>query len=201
MTAGIDESVRVRKFINLPAPVVWWEDRTTRPNWTRIDYGPAEVRSVSTESRIRWVFPVDTVVGEVLSMQVGTDWLPFEIRTRTKEPDDWGVDVLRPFVDPADLREAVGGDLRPYIVRQLTLVAHDSHHPRSVIRRQIDQWELTGPDQLTRELLLRPFESSLGEPWMVSGLVAPDTYEAIAGLDRFRVPAVPSDSWHPLQLV
>ena len=89
----VGDGTRSAKFLLLPRqpnsdepwPVVWFQ-----PN-----------------ALIGWVFPKDTVIGEVLYLQHGDEWLVFEIRTRTREINDWAVDVFRPFPSQASLVQAL----------------------------------------------------------------------------------------------
>jgi hypothetical protein len=72
-------------------PVVWWWRRPT--SWHR---------------RIEWMFPKDTVIGEVLFKVAGDGrWFPFEIRTRTRRIDGWTFDAFRPFPTAASLADAL----------------------------------------------------------------------------------------------
>lgn len=76
-------AVSTVKFVALPRvrdvllPVVYWREG--------LEY--------------RWVFPRRTMVGEVLYLSHPSNGhrYVFEIRTRTKEPDQWTVNVLRPY--------------------------------------------------------------------------------------------------------
>jgi hypothetical protein len=61
-------------------------------------------------NRIDWVFPVGTVLGEMMFMvNANNEWLPFEIRTRERLIDDWHSNAYRPFTEAAafakELRE------------------------------------------------------------------------------------------------
>jgi hypothetical protein len=73
------------------APVVWWWRQPT--SWHR---------------RIEWMFPAGTVFGEVLfKVADGGEWVPFEIRTRTRGVDGWTVDAFRPFPTAESLADAL----------------------------------------------------------------------------------------------
>jgi hypothetical protein len=58
--------------------------------------------------RYEWMFPKDTIVGELLFI-VAADgqWYPFEIRTRKRLIDDWTVDVYRPFPTAESFAQAL----------------------------------------------------------------------------------------------
>lgn len=58
--------------------------------------------------RIEWLFPVGTVLGEVLYLiDPSGERLCFEIRTRVRELDRWRSDVFRPFPRATDLADAL----------------------------------------------------------------------------------------------
>jgi hypothetical protein len=93
------EGVTTFKFISLPKddggkarPIIYFRKRM--PSDRKAGYG--------------WLFPVDTVIGEVLAFDRGGGKLiPFEIRTRTRELDNWGVNVYRPFPTAKSLADAI----------------------------------------------------------------------------------------------
>ncbi len=151
-----------------PLPVVWHRKRL--PGDSSTGYA--------------WLFPVGTVVGEVLLMR-GPDDIrcTFEMRTRTRESDSWGVDVFRPFPRAVDLAERIK-QLRPNWQENESLVAlcrhleepveFDTHtlSDRQPGRRTFSQSagidnlpELTD-NQLVSELLTKTvFRSALGGHW------------------------------------
>jgi hypothetical protein len=72
-------------------PVAWWWYEPS--GWTQ---------------RIRWMFPVGTVFGELMFIVgPGDELFPFEIRTRTRAIDAWIVDAHRPFVEAEELATAL----------------------------------------------------------------------------------------------
>ncbi|MDA7979830.1 MAG: hypothetical protein MPJ50_13765 [Pirellulales bacterium] len=169
-----DESGRTR-------PVVWYRSRL--PGDSSAGYA--------------WLFPVGTLVGEVLYMK-GSDGrgYTFEVRVRNREEGAWGVDVFRPFPEASDLAEAVK-ERRPDWAddEQLAeLVAHlesknampkrtlaDDQPGRSVFRQQMGVDKLPPMnDTLVAELLTGTvFKSALADYWRIdeAGLVtfAPTT--------------------------
>lgn len=90
-------SMEVVNFWHIPRaggellPVVWWQ---RDPN--------------DLTHRVEWVFPKGTVLGELMFLvdESGT-WHPFEIRTRTRELEEWVVDAHRPFPRATDLADAL----------------------------------------------------------------------------------------------
>jgi hypothetical protein len=95
--AGAKNDAFVVDFWHVPRqagallPVVWWKRQPT--SWHR---------------RIEWMFPRDTVLGEVLfKVADGGEWYPFEIRTRTRRVDGWSVNVFRPFRTAEELAVAL----------------------------------------------------------------------------------------------
>lgn len=92
--AGSREDVlRVADFWRLPRdesgrvlPVVHWQ---RDPN--------------SITHRVEWMFPVGTVLGELLfQVDASGEWFPFEIRTRVRRIDGWSSNVFRPFPTAED---------------------------------------------------------------------------------------------------
>lgn len=62
-------------------------------------------------SRVHWVFPVGTRIGEVLLVNFpDSDSLVFEVRVRTRLIDGWDNQVYRPFPTATDLAERIKKD-------------------------------------------------------------------------------------------
>lgn len=181
VTAGVDkQSTKILKFLYLPPgrPVVWWVDRV----W----FGHAV--NVPPQERIRWTFPVDTVVGEILYMQTAAGWQPFEVRVRTRETDDWGAAIYRPYAESADLSHQLsrlGYEPHRLYLGQRLVTASDPHHTDYQViddRFQVDVYQ--HDLDLASRLLGRPFERSMS-PWSAAGLVAPPGYRGgLAGVER-----------------
>ncbi len=68
-------------------PVIWWRSGS---HW-------------------HWVFPIGTVIGEVLIMRApeGGEWYVFEIRSRERQKSGWSTEIFRPFPTANDLAAAV----------------------------------------------------------------------------------------------
>ena len=67
-------------------PIVWWKE------------GYA----------YHWMFPIGTVLGEVLLQQADSgDQVVFEVRMRRRHDDHWHADAFRPFPSASDLEEAI----------------------------------------------------------------------------------------------
>lgn len=99
--AGTDEvkNVRVINFWSPPKqggsvmPVKWWKE--------------------SSRGRWRWVFPVNTVFGEVLFQKAPNgQYYVFEVRTRTRYRDGWDVNMFRPYPTARSMADAIK-KLRP----------------------------------------------------------------------------------------
>jgi hypothetical protein len=144
-----------------------------------------------------WVFPVGTVVGEVL-IQEGPDGrgYAFELRTRTRERGEWAVDAFRPFPTPESLAAAIKRQpdysadptLRVAVARLLSpggratageLVAR---HPRPSFRQTalVEELPPLPPRLVARLLTGTPFRSALGTSWRDAGqhtAAAPTTRE------------------------
>lgn len=131
-----------------------------------------------------WYFPVGTVIGEVLTMRspAGADYT-FEIRTRERESDDWGVEIYRPFptsqsladgikalrpsweTDPA-LRDAVSRLESPRAMNVLNLTDRRLH-PGFVlnINEAVDELPALDAKLVSELLLAATFEPSSAEFW------------------------------------
>ncbi len=163
------------RFLSLPAdatgdqrPIVWYKERMRG----------------DTRKGYVWLFPVGTVVGEVLRMKSPSGkYYTFEMRMRVREQDDWGIDVYRPFRNAESLAQRIK-ELRPAWRKQpklAKLVKHleepmamakqtlsDRKHPRKAFRQTsgIDQLPAIDDDELVAELLTTtPFKSVVGEIW------------------------------------
>ncbi|MFO0676204.1 MAG: hypothetical protein U0169_06700 [Polyangiaceae bacterium] len=67
------------------------------------------VRIWKNRSHFQWVFPVGTVLGEILFMQAPDDkaWVPFEVRSRTRLLDRWDTGIFRPYPTATELSESI----------------------------------------------------------------------------------------------
>jgi len=184
---GSQDSVVAVDFWQPPAgwPVVYW--RRDPNGYTH---------------RVEWMFPKDTLFGELLFLQTDDALFPFEIRTRTRTLAGWAVDVYRPFPRATDLADALdharalpdlAARLRdPTAVEPFT--ASGTHFPGAFPPRSasIDRLPgLTGADSdLVHGLLLAtPFTSARAVPWkpgawaagaVDSGTIVPRGYNAAA---------------------
>jgi hypothetical protein len=165
-----------------PRPIVWY--RKFLPG--------------STSEGYAWIFPVGTVVGEVLQMRAPWGKLyTFELRVRTRESGAWAVDVFRPFRSTDELVSRIK-ELRPNwqndtrlvkfiksIQAPIRLTRHtlsDSNHSRLVFHQSMGVHNLPpiGDDALVVQLLTETvFKSALGSTWYTDSsrlhTVAPTT--------------------------
>ncbi|MBI1899954.1 MAG: hypothetical protein HYS13_02415 [Planctomycetia bacterium] len=168
-------SVETFKFLWLPLdddgrprPIVWFTE--TLPGDSEPSYG--------------WLFPRGTIFGEVLLLRSpGGKSLPFEVRVRTRDADDWAVDAFRPFPTADDLAKRIR-QLRPKWQDDEKLAALVEHlekprelapkllasvHPgRTVISQWMGEDELpeVGDDGLVEELLTKTkFTSAASTLW------------------------------------
>jgi hypothetical protein len=146
-----------------------------------------------------WIFPVGTVLGEVLSIRSpdGYDY-PFEMRVRIRMIDEWGVDVFRPCQTAKETARLIES-LRPNWksdAQLSALMAHmgnartleaayfndKEHRTRMSINvvAQVDELPEM-PDDLVKQLLKQPFKSTAGEVWKGNHCFAPTTK------DRFSI--------------
>lgn len=81
-----------------------------------------------------WAFPVGTVVGEVLGMELPSGRIvTFELRIRTRELRDWGIDLYRPYPTPESLAAAIK-EFRPEWQQQAALTAVVDHLESNSLR-------------------------------------------------------------------
>lgn len=155
-------------------PVVWWF------------YGPN-----SFTWRYEWMFPRDTVLGELLFVvDAAGDWFPFEIRTRTRTLDGWDANVYRPFPRATELAAALEKKrsersdwetdpeidaLIAHLADDHTLVSAQLSAPDfPTVLPTIDGAKdtlpgLTDPSILEELMLEHPFQSTYGTAWKTDG--------------------------------
>lgn len=148
-------------------PVVWFKDKENNDGYA-------------------WLFPVGTVVGEVLRMKGGDGYLyTFEMRIRRRAETKWLVDVFRPFPTSTDLLTAIKqlpawnknkqlvtlcANLESETPADLQTLA--SHHPKTVAFRSTAAVDPLPPldSKIVAKLLNNAknygkFKSSLGVSW------------------------------------
>jgi hypothetical protein len=140
-------------FVHLPKPIRFWDERVFRP--VHPQYPMAR----------RWVYPNDTIFGEVLLNKQGK---VFEVRTRKKINNKWtGVNAFRPFVTREEYDAFVignGGDPgRPSVsIRQLK-----NQHPIEVINSTAAIDTLSAIDKkIVDKGLAQPFKSARDKVWI-----------------------------------
>lgn len=166
--AGLDpcDNAGSIKFVVLPEdqPILWWRERL--------------LHDTHPEGTFRWVYPVGTVFGEILTVKSPDGWdYTFELRTRTRTAKGWSVNVFRPFASPAELAERIK-KLEPNWPNQSRLVAWlnrnelnvsrlVNEHPRTVIDRTalLDVLPPLKPSLIEKLLTQTPFKSVLGQAW------------------------------------
>lgn len=129
-----------------------------------------------------WVFPVGTVVGEVLMMKNPKEYhYTFELRTRKRLEHRWVVDAFRPFPTAAHLLTAIqqqsGWDKDKALVAfcdslkqkvDTTTYTLVSNHPDRVAfesKGRIDTLPTLDHDLVIRLLTTTKFKSALGASW------------------------------------
>lgn len=117
-----------------------------------------------------WVYPVGTVVGEVL-IQTGPDGkgYVFEVRTRTRERGAWAVDVFRQFPTPEALADRLKelGYQQPVSFGKPTLRTLADQHPKQSFKSValVEELPHLPPDVVAQLLTTTPFKSALGTAW------------------------------------
>lgn len=155
---------------------LWLPKRDDGSPWPVVIYRDQLEKSDSINMPIptgyRWIFPVDTVIGEVLVQRFSDGRLyTYEMRVRTRELDDWEVEIFRPFPTLESLKARIA-ELQPdaTVLTQLDSVPlspetlEDREHPRRAFVASAATYRLPAIDpRLARELLsATPFKSSMG---------------------------------------
>jgi hypothetical protein len=169
--AGLDHSDNAGsiKFVVLPddRPILCWRERM--------------VHDTHPEGTFRWVYPVGTVFGEILTIKSPEGWdYTFEVRTRTRTAKGWAANVFRPFASPAELADRIKRletnwrqqrDLLAWMDRgELNVSRLVNEHPRTVVDRTALQDVLPAlkPELVKKLLTETPFKSVLGQAWQRS---------------------------------
>jgi|GEM_PF-1258374 len=140
-------------------------------------------------SHWHWVFPVGTIIGEMLIMRDPVDpqqWFTFEIRSRVRELNQWRTNVFRPFVNAQELADAIKfarpewqrSDLGPLVAHlensqtltpaRLSSGLYEAAVPS--ISGYYDYLPATTDHALIKEFLLtRVFQSSMNQHWKSDG--------------------------------
>jgi hypothetical protein len=147
------------------------------------------VRIWNNQSHWQWVFPVGTVIGEVLFIQAPDDkrWFAFEVRSRVRSLSGWQTGIYRPYLHAEDLAAAIK-EKRPAWANTpdvRALVEHletpDSLTPYTMtapafakifppLEGAMDYLPPTEDSALIKELLTgRIFASAVGTHWKQSG--------------------------------
>lgn len=168
-TDAAEKISRTVKFMRLPPrdsggrwPVVTW--REVQPGHFG---GDAELVT-------RWLFPVGTVFGEVLTM-IGPDGYShtWEVRLRERRETHWEAEVLRPFPTRADFeaRLARDGAARIEPARLVAARFVDRGHARPVfdVVAGVDELPPLDAGYVSRLLDSTPFREVGGAAWATDG--------------------------------
>ena len=157
-----------------------------------------------------WVFPVDSILVEVLTMRDSRKYdHPFAVRFRIREHNAWGVEIFRPFAThdqlvkameslpgPNKTRTAAIKSLRGYTTVSMERLIDRRHRKQitfDVTAGIAPLPEISEPDVLA--LIDRPFVSCLGAKWRGEAIapsnrtgkfniVPPNHFAAFAGNER-----------------
>ncbi len=162
---------------------------------------PVGLYRLSSQRHLRWIFPVGTVFGEVLMISDPSGgWLPFELRTREREPDDWMTKVFRPLPTKYDtMLAAVSAGADADTVRAIgdaagTLATLTSGAANDAFHRDFRMTHLPEMDPaVVRKLLRRPFADATGVPWS-SDSDGPTSRQAFSVVPQNYLGAVTGDA-------
>ena len=147
------------------------------------------VRIWKNNSHWQWVFPVGTILGEAMFIQAPDDkhWFSFELRSRTRRIDGWTTNILRPYLNAADLSQVVKAkrpawsttpDVRAlvdHLDSPASLTPHTLTAPSYAaifppMQGAMDYLPETTDVGLVKELLTgRTFDSAMGSSWKAAG--------------------------------
>lgn len=156
------------------------------------------VRIWKNNSHWQWVFPVGTVIGEVLFIQATDDkqWFPFEIRSRVRGLNGWSTGVFRPYVQATDLAQAIKekrpawngpGDLQALVTHlesTETLTPHTMTAPSYAklfppLQGAMDYLPATADLALVKELLgTKTWSNAMGARWKTNAAGTMKTFAA-----------------------
>jgi len=165
-------------------PVAWWKNGS---HW-------------------HWVFPVGTIMGEVLLIRENTaksEWYVHEIRTRVRELNRWKTDIFRPFPRATDLAEAIKNNRPNWQSSDLKQLVDHLENSSTLIPGRLDSkaYEQAVPSiegyydeipgtqdvKLIKKLLKRTtFKSTMNTEWKSSGSKV--TYAPTTAADFHIVP-------------
>lgn len=196
-TAGTDDSqnMKVANFLSLPK-----KDGRRLPLAAGVK--PQNINGISfTMYSWGWVYPVGTMIGEVLFVATPTgELLPTEIRIRQRYASGWAVNVFRPFPSAQSLATSIK-QKRPQWESAANLKALVTHLESSATLKAaklsatqlpdvfdqdgaLDDLPAFADESLVKELLTSTtFVTSYGETWKAgSGLAtyAPTTSERVS---------------------
>lgn len=153
-----------------------------KPDGTR--WPVAIYRQPSNQSAFAWVYPAESVIGEILYLRSPSGFLkPFEVRTKTRKIDGWTAEAYRPFPTGTELYRTVAVKRPGWKRDKKTRAFMDSlmdgtsiigptrfadlEHPsrRSVDRSAHLERLAPLPNDLVDELLTMPFKRSAGYEW------------------------------------
>ncbi len=202
-TAGTDDSTNMRTvdFLSLP--------KDASGNIQSI---PVSIRRPDgNHTAWDWKFPNGTVLGEVIFLIDGGNWLPTEVRTRQRFPSGWATNSFRPFVESAALSSTIK-QKRPNwssvgplasLVQQLDGTGGFTPKTLTAVGLQgtfnqsgaLDVLPDFGDPDLVRELLTTTlFVSAYGSTWRQGG----DGSRAYAPSTAAALSVVPNNTTHGL---
>lgn len=162
------------RFISLPEtedgklkPIVYFLDKLDK--------------TMDRNNSLVWMFPVGTIVGEVFT-QTGPDGLDYawELRTRTREFDDWDAEAYRPFPTAVSLIDGIKAMRPEWDTEPNTRQAVDS------LASLRDLKVLTLADSQNATRIFRSAAAAYPlpklEPKLVNDLLMNATFESTAGL-------------------
>lgn len=97
------KNIKTIKFVYLPKPIVWFRRTFNKP----IGVSNNVFTNFRTFKGYYWIYPKDTVFGELLLIAHKGEYYPFELRLRERLIYDWDVSIFRPFPTAESLAMAI----------------------------------------------------------------------------------------------
>lgn len=158
-----ERRVEVRRAFLLPPRTDGGEGRWPAVYWSERNELPAVVVNPRMP-RLAWSFPRDTLFVELLSWE----GVPFLLRTKRRELEDWQPDEFAPFVVAGELQGALArAGAAPATGRVVVANFEDVRHPRRAIRERAEVELLPElPRELRARLIAgRTWQSTMGRDW------------------------------------
>ena len=177
-TGGVDQSAKSAVLGEFR--FVWLPKQADGRPWPVAVYRDPLDKSGSVNMPIplgyKWVFPYGAIVGEVLAMRFSDGFMyTYEMRIRTREIDDWEIEIYRPYPTLQSLYDKLRS-IDPNLLAQFSTVQMvqkrtvDNHPLRRAFTAEAAELVLPGlPSDVSKQLLLtETFKPCMGIKFAIS---------------------------------